>query len=791
MTPETDAARHELMAFRQRRTVAGRFETYCARRSRHFATRQVITAVLFVLFTQITTLDVALLVLSLVVLADVLETSVLRRLSRQPPTAARLPSGLRLTGVLAAFQALSILCFVALLTTAGGEAARSLAVAICLAAVFDAALQLPLHRSASIARLAILLIGLTGLFVSAFIDLSGTNRAETDRLVFDAVAVGLLMAILCAIVTNINRARQRSAARQAVALEKTHELATTAAALADSRETAHRLAAVAERASDSIVVTDRDGTITWVNRAFSQTLGYAPDEVIGQDITMINGPETEPEAIDALLAARRAARPAQLQIQNRHKDGRTIWIETRLTPVFDEHGTPTAMIAVERNIEHIKAREAALAEASRVKQAFLATVSHELRTPMNGIIGNAELLLSTPLLPDQAAMVRTINDSGEALLTIVNDILDFSALEAGRLTISPAPFALDACVASVVQLLAPVARRSGIALRLHLPPDLPDQVLGDGGRLRQILSNLIGNAVKFTDTGSVDVMVSQVVGDDLIDLRFAVHDTGIGIAQERLAQIFESFTQADSGISGRFGGTGLGLAISRQLAEAMGGTLEATSTEGQGSVFTLSLTLPLVAAENPPSRSSPEDTEPPEMRAPSGSKAPAPPTALAPTMAQAAPPAARVPAANNDMPPFAGWRILIADDNATNRRLLGAMLKDTGADLCFASNGHEALAAFREEVPDAILMDMRMPELDGLAATRTIRAEERASGAAGVPIIALTANNLGEDRCACAAAGMTGFLSKPVRRKALVSALMEHVVDGAAPPTAAAGTGMS
>ncbi len=745
MTPETQAARHELATFRRRRTASGRFVTYCAARARHFLSRQVITLFCFVVFTKMTTLDLAIAALAFVILADVAESLVLYRVSKRQPRPGTLPLLLGATALLAALQALSIVNFVVLITSIGGGITRGLTIAVCLAAILDAALHLPLHRTAAIARIGVLLTTLIGLFVNAFMEVPAFGTAQTYRLIFDLLATILLAAILTLILRNVYSSRRRSTARQETALEKAYELATTAAALTASRETSKRLAAIAEGASDSIIVTDRQGSITWVNAAFTEMMGYSYQEVLGQHISMINGPSTDPAAIDTLMTARREATPAQLQIQNEHKDGHSIWIETRLTPIFDAEGQLASMIAVERDIEHIKAREAALAEAGRVKQAFLATVSHELRTPMNGIIGNAEMLKETPLDPEQAAMLRTISDSSEALLTIVNDILDFSALEAGRLTVSPAPFDPAICIGSVVDLLRPVAARKGIACTLTLPPGLPTTLRGDAGRIRQILSNLIGNAIKFTQSGGVHIAASHVLQGEAAVLRVDVRDTGIGIAADRLTHVFESFTQADTGIAGRFGGTGLGLAISRQLAEAMGGALTATSTEGAGSVFTLEISLPIVRAPPPtPDAGHIEAGQP-------GTPEPSPEPGL-----------------------LTGWRILVADDNATNRRLLAAMLRDTGATIGFAETGTEAIDLYLESPPDIVLMDMNMPELDGPGATRAIRREETQRGAAAVPIIALTANALAEDRAACAEAGMTGFLQKPVRRKDLIAALMQH-----------------
>ncbi|MEM1431405.1 MAG: ATP-binding protein [Pseudomonadota bacterium] len=788
MTPEMEAAGDQLADFRRRHSREGRFAAYCRGRSRHFFGRQVICVFCFALFLQIASPQIALNTLALVVLVDAVDSIVLHRLAQRTPAPQRLRALLWLTALLGAVQSVSIVYFVALLAMYGGDTARILEVVILFAALLDAALLFPLHPRSAMARSLVLGSALAALFGLAISNVASSGGAETSRLLFDLMACLFLAQILIAFVRHSYRSRRRSEAKQALALETAHELATTAAALEESRQTAKRLATVAEGVSDSIAVTDGTGVITWVNAAFTDMTGYSAQEVMGQHITIVNGPDTDPETIDALLVARRDAKPVRMQILNRRKDGADFWVETSLTPMLDGAGRLTSMISVERNIEHIKAREAALAEAGRVKQAFLATVSHELRTPMNGIIGNAELLLDTDLGADQAAMARTIGESGEALLSIVNDILDFSALEAGRLSVSPAPFDPRLTTTGVADLLRPVAARKRIDFSLTLPSDLPRRVVGDAGRVRQVLSNLLGNAIKFTEAGSVLLDVSARPMGDKVLLAFAVEDTGIGIARDRLEEVFESFTQADAAIGGRFGGTGLGLSISRQLAEAMGGGLTVTSELGQGSRFVFE--LPLSKARDATRPVSPSrDAAPAAGSSPVAETVrPVEPAGAFPAVARAtddAPPTAEptegegaaVPGTARERSsdgPLAGWRILVADDTPANLRLLAAMLRDTGATVDFAGTGQEAVTAYLSGPPDIVLMDMRMPDLDGPGATRAIRAEEAARGAAPVPIIALTANALAEDRAACSAAGMNGFLSKPVRRADLLAALLRH-----------------
>jgi hypothetical protein len=423
-------------------------------------------------------------------------------------------------------------------------------------------------------------------------------------------------------------------------------------------------------------------------------------------------------------------------------------------------------VSVERDIGHIKAREAALAEASRAaaeasraKQAFLATISHELRTPMNGIIGNAEMLLGTDLSGEQRGMVRTIGESAEALLDIVNDVLDLSALEAGRLPVGAAPFSLADCIEGVARLMRPVAERKGLRFELDLPREALPRLVGDSGRLRQVLSNLVGNAIKFTEAGQVSLSVRLRETAGRAALTLEVRDTGIGIAEDRLDEIFQSFTQADPEIAGRYGGTGLGLAISRQLIEAMGGILSAESAPGAGSVFRIALDLPIAGGD--------------ALTAPHGQDA----DGAAPDPGHAE--ADRAPDTR-----YAGLHLLVADDNQANLRLIEAMLRGTGATVEAVQDGQEAVARYRQATPDAVFMDMRMPGLDGPSAARAIRREEAARGRAPVPVIALTANTLAESREQCRAAGMTGFLAKPLRKADLAGALDAIVAARAASPSA-------
>jgi CheY-like chemotaxis protein/HPt (histidine-containing phosphotransfer) domain-containing protein len=395
----------------------------------------------------------------------------------------------------------------------------------------------------------------------------------------------------------------------------------------------------------------------------------------------------------------------------------------------------TARLAAEAAMRAAKEEAEA---ASRARSAFLATMSHEIRTPLNGVIGMAELLAETRLDKEQTHFVTALRKSADHLLDVINDVLDISKLDAGKVELEALPFDLAEMVQHTVSILNPRAVEKGLELRYDLDPELPDRLVGDPARLRQILLNLAGNAVKFTEQGSVSIRATRRPAEtpDRIGVTIEVSDTGIGIAPEALPLLFREFNQVDNSISRRYGGTGLGLAITHRLVAAMGGEVSVRSAPGEGSTFAVTLEL--------------AEAEAPSLEAETDS-------------------AGVEPIADPDQP----LRVLLAEDNPTNQLVAVAILEKIGCTVEVARDGREALEAVQREGYDAVLMDMMMPEMDGLQATRAIRAlgDERA----GVPVIALTANAFAHDRAACEEAGMTGFLTKPVTaaklREALAAAL--------------------
>ena len=379
------------------------------------------------------------------------------------------------------------------------------------------------------------------------------------------------------------------------------------------------------------------------------------------------------------------------------------------------------------------ARAVARAEqASAAKGAFLARMSHEIRTPMNGVLGMLEALLNTAPTETQLDYLRTAYASADMLMRLINDILDYSKIEAGKLDIESIPFDLRELLDRLQQSWLRRATDKGVELRIEIAPTVPAWLLGDPTRLQQVLINLVTNAIKFTPQGSVELTVTGVQADSGWLLEFVVSDTGVGIPAAALGHLFQPFSQADGSTSRRFGGTGLGLAICKQLVELMGGSgISIASEPDRGSRFAFA--LPFVACQAP-------DTEPALG-------------AVSPTT------------------PIANCRVLVVDDNETNRKVAGVMLERFGAHCRFATDGMEALQELQRYECDLVLMDCHMPLFDGFEGTEEIRRWERAAGRARIPIIAVSASAFAEDRQRCTAAGMDDFLPKPLTGSALADKL--------------------
>ena len=413
--------------------------------------------------------------------------------------------------------------------------------------------------------------------------------------------------------------------------------------------------------------------------------------------------------------------------------GLTVFLGFIINNVGRTSRTTREMLRLRYQLDEVAEQRAqALAEAQRhsaVKSQFLATMSHEMRTPLHGILGTVRLMQDEgvpPLLRDRLDLV---DRSGQHLLELINDILDFSKTEAGQLRLQPAPFDLHSLLEEVLELSASAARDKGLALQLESPFTDAVWQSGDAQRMRQVMINLVGNAIKFTDRGSV-TLVAVRDGDRI---RLDVRDTGIGIEADAHSRVFEPFQQVDNSYSRRYGGTGLGLTISRELARAMGGDITCTSAPGQGSTFTLE--LPWRPCE-------------------------------APAPVQAAGPVVEAPLQGH---------VLLAEDNAVNVLVARSMLKGLGLDVAVAADGAEALERYLAMRPAVVLMDCHMPRMDGFEATRRIREEESNRGLPRVPVIAVTANALQDDRDRCLDAGMDDYLAKPFTAAELRALLVRHL----------------
>jgi len=623
--------------------------------------------------------------------------------------------------------------------------AHFIAASFLVGLAINAGIGLPLYAMAAKSRLAIYGITVPLLFIATWI----SQHIANTLLAIDFMAVlGMFFMVFQFLRQTASDFKEKVHFESAMLIEK-ETVSEKNAALVEKERQTRRLAIVAEQANDSVIITGPDGLVEWVNDTFTKIMGYAFDEIVGQQPgNVLNSADTDSEALSQLVESRRRGEPCRVELLNLTKCGKPVWIEVNQTPVLDENGDVQMFISVERDITIAKEKSHELAaaiveaeNAAKAKSDFLATISHELRTPLNGIIGMADLLKDSRLNKTQANHAGTIIASGEALLTIINDILDVTKLDSGNAEISNQPYSPRDCVQSTCTLLRPMAESKQLAFSLTGAAQLPTCVLGDSGRLRQILTNLVGNAIKFTDSGSVTVGIQSSIAKGIADVTFTVTDTGIGIEPDRVEKVFDSFTQANSQIDRQFGGTGLGLTIARMLARKMGGDIVATSEMGLGSSFVLRLPMRL-------------STEP--------------------VIANVDATIVGIKSTG-----LTGRTVLVAEDNKTNRMLVKHMLEKSGLTLEFAVDGEQAVDKYKSLRPDAILMDVSMPKKDGLQATRDIRELENATGHSAVPIIGLTANAFAEDKKRCFDAGMSAFLTKPVRKAQLIACLQSQMQNDA------------
>jgi len=527
----------------------------------------------------------------------------------------------------------------------------------------------------------------------------------------------------------------------------THDITAMVRALEESERSKQRLKLAAEIADVHVYELDYVNRTLFAEGVFDGFFGRA---LTYQDICDDPSYGVHPDDAERVAAVWHecvaAGRPFRAEYRLHPVHGRDVWVFGGAELMTDADGAPQSLIGVLQNITTRKEAEFAVAQsrdsaqaANRAKSEFLANMSHEIRTPLNGVMGVAGALARTELSADQHDMVQLIETSAQTLESLLSDVLDLARIESGRLTLATAPFSMEDAVTPVAALFEPNARRKGLDFQVDLPEAAMGVFAGDAARIRQILSNLVSNAVKFTSRGGVRLAVAaEPSGESASLIHFTVEDSGIGFGAEAQARLFERFEQADGSITRRYGGTGLGLAISRSLAEEMGGSLTATSSPGAGACFRFTVELP--------------------RRDEAYALAP-----LAPLDAETSP-----PGQGGFVP-----RVLLAEDHPTNRKVVELILGAIGVNPTSVGNGQEALDAFASQAFDLILMDMQMPVMDGLTAIRAIREQEAAEGRPRTPIYALTANAMPEHAEASRRAGADAHLTKPIGADSLIAAVRQ------------------
>jgi two-component system, sensor histidine kinase and response regulator len=643
--------------------------------------------------------------------------------------------------------------------------------------------------------------------------------------------------------------------------------------------------AALEHVGNAVVITDTDGTIQWVNPEFTRLTGYSLEEAVGQNPRILKSGLQDQAVYKCLWETILSGNVWTGEVKNRRKDGQIYTEEMTISPVRSVTGEITNFVAIKQDISERKRIEAELVKAkelaevaNRAKSEFLANMSHEIRTPMNGVIGMTELALDTDLTEEQHDYLSTVKQSAEALLNVINDVLDFSKIEAGRMDLEATVFSLEELLGETVKFLALRAREKNLELLCNLADDIPPLLSGDPLRLRQILINLVSNAIKFTECGKITVAAAlQSASGQHFVVHFQVRDTGVGIAKDKQAYIFQPFSQADSSTTRKHGGTGLGLTISARIVEMMHGRIWVDSEPGRGSTFHFTAEFAasgapapnidanfdrlngmsaLIVDDDPADREildralrkwgmQPTAAEsgqdalreiesacqrghpfplvlidghlpgmdgfglaerirrnpdfkgfnimmliPGELRRdisrcdklgiPAYLVKPIRASELLKAILQALPAGTqatcRLPQ-KKTQPEIQGaqrtLRILLAEDNAINRRLAVRLLEKAGHTVAVAENGSQALAMVQSDRFDVVLMDVQMPEMDGFEATAAIRDFELHTHA-HIPIIAMTAHAMKGDRERCLQAGMDGYIAKPINRNDLLAIIAEH-----------------
>ena len=481
-----------------------------------------------------------------------------------------------------------------------------------------------------------------------------------------------------------------------------------------------------------------DGYITWYNRQWYEYTGTTPEQMEGWGWQSVHDPDELPRVLGRWKASITTGEPFNMEFPLRGRDGQFRWFLTRVLPLKDAGGRVVRWFGTNTDVTETRQARQAAEAANVAKSQFLTNMSHELRTPMNAILGMINVALPKAVDPTVQDCLQTAKGSADLLLTLLNDLLDSAKIESGKLELESASFSLRRMLDQITRVLAVRASEKGLCFYCRMPDETPDAVVGDRMRLQQVLLNLAGNAIKFTERGDVEIGLYALSQDGEACLEFAVRDTGIGIPPSGLERLFQPFAQADASMSRRFGGTGLGLAISKSLVEMMGGRIWVESELGKGSTFSFTIRLPLA-------KELPANFETPVI----------------------IPMAICVP-----------LRILLVEDNPANQKLATYILQDRGHLVEIAGDGQEAVYLTEQNRYDVILMDVQMPGMNGLEATAAIRRRE--DGERRAPIIAMTAHAMRGDRDRCLAAGMDGYLSKPVNAQEMIG-LVESLADGVVP----------
>lgn len=734
--PDTAPEFRELAEFDRANSSRGLLLRYARGRIRtlRFRVFMILCGVILAIFY--TNLPTALTVLIALATFELAEHGVLIRLTRQPwQDISQLGPVVTLASTLHAISIGASIIMIAV----QGDSARLAAWVFLIGASLNTLLVARYHPASHRARVIVYLATVIAILLYRAI----YQNAPAVTVAVDFASFAMLVYMLATLFKHLSRREHKMLLTERELIKHSQQAQITNDSLKRSRKTlakrgkeARRLALVAEHASDSIVLTSRHSTILWANKRFTQITGYELGEAVGRPVdSLLNGPLTDQATNRKIIAARQQRIPFQGTILNHRKDGSTVWMEVRQAPVFDDHGNLKMFISVERDATATIEKQAQLRKAldaanlaDKEKTDFLARMSHELRTPTNAIVGGIELMAETPLSPDQQETLAIVQQGATRMQAVVEDILIFCELSTEDTAAKREQVNLGALIEDIASLKETEAMAKNLTGPIvHLPMGAPCIVWSDRSLLQRIFTALIANAVKFTAKGSIDITLRTTPRHDRLAIEVEVRDTGIGIAARDQKRIFDRFTQVDGERTRKFDGAGLGLAIAQSCVHKLGGEISLCTKARNGSRFTVSLCLQQV--ENTPE--------------------PAPNSFLN----------------NPDI------TLLVAEDNRTNRMLISKMLKDSELQLEFAEDGAQAVEKYTRLKPDLVLMDVSMPNKDGLQATREIRLYENAEKLPACPILALTANSFESDRKNCFDAGMNAFLPKPVRKQMLIEAL--------------------